>query len=714
MKANPKTARLTGFFLGFLGSFGGIGCIVTGLYFDGISLAVAAALCLIAAGAAAAAAGRRLFPILPALWVLACLWSWGKGTLNLGFEAFLNHISHMYDLGYGWGVIRWSTEALEPGMAQPALCALGTLLSLGICWSFLRCKGIWLTALLISAPVIPCMILTDTVPSAFYLFIQLLCLVLIFMIRLARKHHQDTALVKLLALPVAAALLVLFLCMPQKSYTALSPADTFLRHVQELFADSGKETPQTPVYQESDWINLTAVGPKSDRPTPVMKVMAQYMGKLYLKGVAFDTYRGTWWDCQGIVANQPWDAGEDFAVRITTEAIHDVFYLPYGAYSIASVNILDSLVEENGRVKNAGPWHSYTVHYTIVPGYEENWQHPADNLPYQFTQLPNSTRRAAIEYLTRELPILDTMTGVWDKANAIVRHVSQSASYSLRTEKMPGDRSDFALWFLEESDTGYCIHFASAATVLLRAAGIPARYVTGYLVTAEANRATEVTQSNAHAWVECYIDGVGWVPLEPTPGNGISQTLGGDPTESTETVTVPQTEETTEGVQQTTDPSQLGETVENTLPPSVPVTPSEGVSSMGGADSPAVKDETPAKLPLTRTPLFLLGMATVCALGAVAGQWRLRVMLRQKKRARGRRNAQALARWQEAVLHCRVRGEEPDGRLHELAQKARFSHYTVTREELREFDDWLSSSTEKLRRLGLWKRFLATVLFALY
>ena len=67
--------------------------------------------------------------------------------------------------------------------------------------------------------------------------------------------------------------------------------------------------------------------------------------------------------------------------------------------------------------------------------------------------------------------------------------------------------------FLFEVHGGYCVHFASSMILLLRDAGIPARYVSGYLY--EVND-EHVMSSDAHAWVEAYIDGIGWVNFEPT------------------------------------------------------------------------------------------------------------------------------------------------------------------------------------------------------
>lgn len=82
---------------------------------------------------------------------------------------------------------------------------------------------------------------------------------------------------------------------------------------------------------------------------------------------------------------------------------------------------------------------------------------------------------------------------------------------------------DFIFDFLQMSQTGYSVHFASAAVMMFRYYGIPARYVEGYLITPEdaqmmtAGEPYDVDDTHAHAWVEYYQDGVGWLPFETTP-----------------------------------------------------------------------------------------------------------------------------------------------------------------------------------------------------
>jgi transglutaminase-like putative cysteine protease len=87
----------------------------------------------------------------------------------------------------------------------------------------------------------------------------------------------------------------------------------------------------------------------------------------------------------------------------------------------------------------------------------------------------------------------------------------------------PGDISegeDFLDYFLLTKQEGYCTYFATAFTLLARAADIPARYVQGYCIPNLPRRSetAEVTAAMAHAWPEVYLDGLGWIPFEPTPG----------------------------------------------------------------------------------------------------------------------------------------------------------------------------------------------------
>lgn len=87
-------------------------------------------------------------------------------------------------------------------------------------------------------------------------------------------------------------------------------------------------------------------------------------------------------------------------------------------------------------------------------------------------------------------------------------------TYTLQPQRLSGDAPDE---FLFETRAGFCEHFASSFAVLARAAGIPARIVTGYL-GAEAGGGDYhiVRQSDAHAWVEVWLAQEGWIRVDPT------------------------------------------------------------------------------------------------------------------------------------------------------------------------------------------------------
>lgn len=79
--------------------------------------------------------------------------------------------------------------------------------------------------------------------------------------------------------------------------------------------------------------------------------------------------------------------------------------------------------------------------------------------------------------------------------------------------------------FLSNSRQGFCVHFASAGTMILRQMGVPCRYVSGYCAKGDSFKSgendgdiCEVKDSQSHAWVEIYLDDFGWIPVEMTPG----------------------------------------------------------------------------------------------------------------------------------------------------------------------------------------------------
>jgi|GEM_PF-7052970 len=121
--------------------------------------------------------------------------------------------------------------------------------------------------------------------------------------------------------------------------------------------------------------------------------------------------------------------------------------------------------------------------------------------------------------------------GLYALTEALRSFLRERTEYSLSPGGVPAGM-DPLNYFLYENHKGYCMHFASVSTLLLRHLGIPARYVEGYVVAekdftlgeettgADGNPALlmPIRDSNAHAWAEIYLDGYGWFPIETTPG----------------------------------------------------------------------------------------------------------------------------------------------------------------------------------------------------
>ena len=95
----------------------------------------------------------------------------------------------------------------------------------------------------------------------------------------------------------------------------------------------------------------------------------------------------------------------------------------------------------------------------------------------------------------------------------------RSFPYTLDVPVTPRDQ-DISDYFLFRLQKGYCDYYATAMVVLARAAGIPARFVTGYVAETydDERQAFIITADQAHSWVEIYFPGYGWVPFEPTAG----------------------------------------------------------------------------------------------------------------------------------------------------------------------------------------------------
>ncbi|MEH6992772.1 transglutaminaseTgpA domain-containing protein [Neobacillus drentensis] len=142
----------------------------------------------------------------------------------------------------------------------------------------------------------------------------------------------------------------------------------------------------------------------------------------------------------------------------------------------------------------------------------------------QYTQLPENLPER-IKELAQS--ITEGETNWFDKAKAIERHFSGSDfRYDQKNVAVPEEEDDYVDQFLFDTKVGYCDNFSTSMAVLLRTLGIPTRWVKGYtggdfLDYSEGDTSKsiyEITNNNAHSWVEVYFPNQGWVPFEPTKG----------------------------------------------------------------------------------------------------------------------------------------------------------------------------------------------------
>jgi transglutaminase-like putative cysteine protease len=138
-------------------------------------------------------------------------------------------------------------------------------------------------------------------------------------------------------------------------------------------------------------------------------------------------------------------------------------------------------------------------------------------LQERYLQLPGSLPER-IYALARDLTA--TEPNPYDRAVALESYL-RTIPYTLDVDTGPGNQ-DIVDYFLFDLEKGYCDYYASAMVVLARAAGLPARYVIGYLAETfdETDQVYIITADQAHAWTEVYFPGYGWIPFEPTGGRG--------------------------------------------------------------------------------------------------------------------------------------------------------------------------------------------------
>ena len=171
---------------------------------------------------------------------------------------------------------------------------------------------------------------------------------------------------------------------------------------------------------------------------------------------------------------------------------------------------------------------SYQVEFT-EPDYSlkelratrmEDFSEVAEDLT-QYLQLPEQLPERVGELAKS---ITENQESVYEKTKAIERYFGRSGFvYTQQGVAIPKAGDDYVDQFLFDTKKGYCDNFSSSMVVMLRSIDIPARWVKGFapgefVLNDEGEKVYQITNNEAHSWVEAYMPGIGWMPYEPTIG----------------------------------------------------------------------------------------------------------------------------------------------------------------------------------------------------
>ncbi len=285
--------------------------------------------------------------------------------------------------------------------------------------------------------------------------------------------------------------------------------------------------------------NLNARGRLSDKL--IMRVKTPRA--VYHRGLVFDRFNGVGWEISDLDGKHVSAAANSFFslsrteyqdynsafIDVSTEYISyyletdmpNIIYAPYrpdGLFFPYSIVVLDKSLS----IRVPALLLKGTVYTALstIPAMDIDVLYRVRH----FSCPPEQRTFCSTDHITpRTMSLAREITGGTDreltKIMKIQSYLMNKYKYDMNAPRAPrgGNTVDY---FLFESKSGFCEHFASAMAVLARASGIPSRIVTGF-APGDYNPFTgffDVHGTDAHAWVEIYFPIVGWVTFDPTPG----------------------------------------------------------------------------------------------------------------------------------------------------------------------------------------------------
>ena len=554
-----------------------------------------------------------------------------------------------------------------------------------------------LTLASVLAPVVPCIVIPGSRPGTLPFTVLTAALILLVMTEYHSAENVGKAALTA-SIPVIILVFIIYLAAPPASFTPPPFADKVrqkvLSAVDGLLFPAAEGSDSIHILDDSglyisETMELSTAGPRTLSDTPVMAVYSTQTGQTYLRGMSYGDYANNSW----LPAPSEEYAKLELGFEPLTEASgvegdyvtvqqyrdSNCIYTPYYLSKLPPVG----QTVADAYIANSDSHRSYTATFSAQPAYDNDADSKKiyEDYVYQhYLSVPEEIRDYAMENIWDGF--FDSMT-IAQKCTAVTDHLASAAVYDLDTPFAP-EESDFVLWFLQHEKRGYCVHFASAATLMLRAIGIPARYVTGFCCNTVTDQWRNVSEKNAHAWVEYYVNGCGWLPLEATPPAFIEQTA-------------------TEALEAPPDEEENGEDEYYYSASDIPsfITVSEADISLPEPDEEAI----PAEKEKVRIPpavtiavcLFLLAAAVVIRRTVIFA-------LRNRAMTTGTANSRALGMWKYITALSRACGIENDKKCESIALKARFSQHIISDEELAQLSSVIDELKNELQQENLFYR----------
>ncbi len=365
-------------------------------------------------------------------------------------------------------------------------------------------------------------------------------------------------------------------------------------------------------------------------------------------------------------------------------------------------------------------------------------------------EVPERTRDALT--LSKKLPgwYMECLYGLssksdCDKVRAITSYVSYLHPYDRDTE-YPPDGVDFVPWFVTDAKSGICVHYAATTVILLRMAGIPARYCSGFSYSrCYPNTQSLVYNEDAHAWFEFFVPGYGWIMGDSTPGMAyrassfnieavsaaypeiedakfartrelITDIAGNntptpEPVDETDPSSEDETSETSETEETTVQTNEQGETIPPVSLPD-PSDPSSGIEPDGSSAPAAIEDPVDWDAVFEVLGNVLRVLVTVLIVAVIlflirfgyVSYWRVKFSVKNV-------GEKIIAYYHYySFMHRLLRKHLPAPSI-EIVDKVAFSREKITKKDLNSFIGLSSKSLRMLTgRLPKFKRFIMSLL----